>query len=214
MHVTMEILTRENRLLCVLILLLGAAGSAGAQDIYKCTKNGQVAYTDRPCPGGKGELLHQADDSEIIDQYLDLGQDDVAKRYAVSHNIDSLYKQRLEARKQRMEAKAQQQADEAALERQREEADRQQALIDAAASHSRLQGENDALRQQNAEYLDQLSQPVNNNGGPYYNAGPGYWGGGPPYGGGHGPGPVGPPTPAPPPVFHPCVPIAGGTVKC
>jgi hypothetical protein len=165
MHVTMEILTRENRLLCVLILLLGAAGSAGAQDIYKCTKNGQVAYTDRPCPGGKGELLHQADDSEIIDQYLDLGQDDVAKRYAVSHNIDSLYKQRLEARKQRMEAKAQQQADEAALERQREEADRQQALIDAAASRSRLQGENDALRQQNAEYLDQLSQPVNNNGG-------------------------------------------------
>ena len=205
---------KAKRFFCLALILLAASGAASAQDIYKCAKAGQVVYTDRPCAGGKGELLHQADDSEIIDQYLDLGQDDVAKRYADAHNIASLYKQRVEARKQRMEAKAQQQADEAAADRQQQEADHRQAQLDAAAARGRLQGENDALREQNAQYQDQLAQPVYNDAGPYYNAGPGYWGGGPPYGGGHGPGSGGPPTPPPPPVFHPCVPIAGGTVKC
>lgn len=228
MDAMMKTSARTKRLLCIVILLLGAAELADAQDIYKCTKNGQVAYTDHACASGKGELLHQADDSEIIDQYLDLGQDDVAKRYAHAHNIDSLYKQRVEVRKQRMVAKAQQQADEDAADRQQDEAAQQQALLDAAADRGRLQGENDALRQQNAQYQDQLSQPVSNDAGAYYNASPGYWGGRPPYGGGHdggghdggghdhgdgghGPGPSKPP---PPPVFHPCVPVAGGTVKC
>ncbi len=210
--VTMNTPSAAKRLFRLALALLAMSGAASAQDIYKCTKSGQVVYTDHPCTGGKGELLHQADDSEIIDQYLDLGQDDVAKRYADSHNIASLYKQRVEARKQRMAAKAQQQAEDAAADKQQQEADRQQAQIDAARARGRLEAENDALRQQNAQYQDQLAQPVYNDAGPYYNAGPGYWGGGPPYGSGHGHG--GPPTPPPPPVFHPCVPIAGGTVKC
>jgi hypothetical protein len=207
----MKTMAHSKRILCI-ALLLATAGAASAQNIYKCSKGGQVAYTDRPCPAGKGELLHQADDSEIIDQYLDLGQNDVAKHYAEAHNILPLYKLRLDARKQRMEARAQQQAAQDAAHKRQEEADRQQALVDAAADRGRLQGENDALRQQNAQYQDQLTQPVDNDAGPYYNAGPGYWGGGPPYGDPHNP--PGPPTPAPPPVFHPCVPIAGGTVKC
>jgi hypothetical protein len=200
-----------KRLFFLAVILLATCGAAGAQDIYKCTKAGQAVYTDRPCAGGKGELLHQADDSEIIDQYLDLGQDDAARRYADSHNIASLYKQRLAARKQRMEAKAEQRADEAEADRQQQEADLRQAQIDAAAARGRLQGENDALRQQNALYQQQLAQPVYNDAGPYYNVGPSYWGT-PPYGG-HGPGSK-PPGPPPPPVFHPCVPVAGGTVKC
>lgn len=203
-----------KRLFCLAAIVLAMSSTVGAQDIYKCTKAGQVVYTDRPCVGGKGELLHQADDTEIIDQYLDLGQDDAAKRYAVSHNIMSLYKQRLDARKQRTEAKAQQQADEAEADRQQQEADLRQAQIDAAAARGRLQGENDALRQQNALYQQQLAQPVYDGAGPYYNAAPGYWGGIPPYDGHHHPGDDKPPRPPTPPVFHPCVPVAGGTVKC
>jgi hypothetical protein len=204
---------RHAKRLCLAAILLAISGVASAQDIYKCSKAGQVVYTDRPCAGGKGELLHQADDTEIIDQYLDLGQDDAAKRYAVSHNITSLYKQRLEARKQRMEAKAQQQAEQNAADRLQELADQRQAQIDAATARGRLQGENDALRQQNALYQQQLTQPVYNDAGPYYNAAPGYWGGVPPYDG-HHPGDHKPPRPPTPPVFHPCVPVAGGTVKC
>lgn len=201
-----------KQLFSLAAILLATSGVACAQDIYKCTKAGQAVYTDRPCVGGKGELLHQADDTEIIDQYLDLGQDDAAKRYAVSHNIASLYKQRIEARKQRMEAKAQQQAEQDAADRLQEQADRRQAQIDAATARGRLQGENDALRQQNALYQQQLTQPVYNDAGPYYNAGPGYWGGIPPHDGDQ-PGDK-PPRPPAPPTFHPCVPVAGGTVKC
>ncbi|WP_458071782.1 DUF4124 domain-containing protein [Rhodanobacter sp. BL-MT-08] len=216
-----------KRFFCLAVILLATSCAASAQDIYKCTKAGQVVYTDRPCAGGKGELLHQADDTEIIDQYLDLGQDDAARRYAVSHNITALYKERVEARKQRMAAKAQEQADEAAAERQQQQADLQQAQIDAAAARGRLQGENDVLRQQNAQYQNQMAQPVYDDVGPFYNAVPGYLGGGLPYGGehghdhdhdqGHGPGhdhDGAPPALPPPPVFHPCVPVAGGTVKC
>jgi hypothetical protein len=210
----MNNLLNAKRLFCLAIAVLATSGAADAQDIFKCIKAGQVVYTDRPCANGKGELLHQADDTEIIDQYLDLGQDDAAKRYADAHNIASLYKQRLDARKQRMEAKAQQQADQAAADRLPAAADLQQAQIDAAAARGRLQGENDALRQQNAQYQQQLAQPVYNDAGPYYNAVPAYWGGAPHHDGhGHDPDPA-PPGPPPPPVFHPCVPVAGGTVKC
>jgi hypothetical protein len=208
----MNSLLNAKGFFCLAIAVLATSGVANAQDIFKCTKAGQVVYTDRPCANGKGELLHQADDTEIIDQYLDLGQDDAAKRYADAHNIASLYALRLDARKQRMKAKAQRQADQAAADRQRQEADLRQAQIDAAAARGRLQGENDALRRQNAQYEAQLAQPVTNDAGPYYNAVPVYWGGAPPYGG-HGPGTT-PPSPPPPPVFHPCVPVAGGTVKC
>jgi len=209
----MKTLTKRARLSCLATLLLLAAGAADAQSIYKCSKGGQVEYTDRPCVGGGGQLLHQADDTEVIDQYLDLGQDAAAKQYADARNLDALYLQRVEARQQKLAARAQQQADETAAQRQSDAEAQQQAALNAAANHGRLQGENDALRQQNADYRDQLSQPVQNNSGGYYNAGPGYWNGGGEHehehdhDHDHG-------QPPAPPVFHPCTPVAGGTVKC
>jgi len=171
MDVTMNISAKAKLLLCIALLLLCSAGGADAQDIYKCVNNGQVAYTDHPCKVGKGELLHQADDSEVINQYLDLGQDAAAKQYADARNLDSLYKQLFEARKEQMQAKAQQDADQAAADKQQEAADHQQALIEAAANRGRLQGENDALRQQNAQYQSQLAQPTYDNSAPYYDGG-------------------------------------------
>jgi len=206
----------RKRLACIAILLLATAPAIGAQSIYKCTKAGQVEYTDHACPGGKGELIHQASDSEIIEQYLDLGQDALAKRYADSRHLEALYKELLDVRQLKMEAQARQQADD---EKQRDEDARQQALIADAAYRGRLQGENDALRQQNDQYLDQTETDQSDYG---YGYAPVYWGGTPPYWNrghdhdhhdhGHGHGPHNPsPRPAPRPA--PRTASVGGRLK-
>lgn len=213
MIVTMK--TTLTLKLCVAILLLAAAQAAAAQNIYKCTQNGQLEYTDHPCPGGKGELIHQADDSEVIDHYLSLGQDDIAKRYADAHHLDALYKARVDAYQQKMDDKAQREADEAADAQQRAEDARQQAVADETAhTNQLLQAQNDALRQQNADYADQLSQPT-------YNAAPVYWGAVAPsypyrdhshdhdHDHDHKPPPV-----SSKPSYHPCTQLAGGRVQC
>ena len=195
-------------------MLLAAASAAGAQNIYKCTQGGQVAYTDHPCPNGSGELLHQADDTEVIDRYLRLGQDDLAKRYAESRHLEALYRQRVEARQQAMDEKAQRDADDAYVAQQRAEEEQQQALADQAAAQAaerdRLQAENTALRQQNADYQNQLSQPV-------YNAPPAYWAA-PPYRRHHrdpdGDHDHHPPPVSDQPIFHPCKQLAGGRTQC
>lgn len=192
----------KKRLGYIAILLLATAQAAGAQSIYKCTRAGQVEYTDRPCPHGSGELIHQADDTEIIDQYLRLGQPNLAKRYADSHNLDALYKQRFDAYQQDMDERARQQAEDA---KQRDANAQQKAVLDALANRNRLRAENEALREQNQQYLDQLSQPV-------YGDAPTYWGSIPPYWNhehDHHP-----PKPPPKPVFHPCTQLAGGRVQC
>jgi hypothetical protein len=197
----------SKRVLFVTMLLLAAAGSASAQSIYKCTKAGQVEYTDHPCPGHAGELIHQADDTEIIDQYLDLGQNDAAKRYAASRHLEALYRDRVAAYKQKMDEKNQREADEDMAAKQRDDEAQRQALVDEAARRERLQAENDALRQQNDQYRDQLATPT-------YDYAPSYWGSAPPYRDhdhghdGHGP------HPPQPPVFHPCTQLAGGRVQC
>jgi hypothetical protein len=189
-------------------MLLAAAQAAGAQNIYKCTQGGQVAYTDHPCPNGSGELLHRADDTEVIDRYLRLGQDELAKRYAVSRHLEALYQQRVDARQQALDEKAQREADEAYATQQRTEEAQQQALADQAAERDRLQVENEALRQQNADYQNQLSQPV-------YNAPPAYWVA-PPYRQRHRDGDRDhrPPPVSDQPVFHPCKQLAGGRTQC
>ena len=211
----MKTSSSRTGLLCSAFLLLAAAQAAGAQNIYKCTKGGQLEYTDRPCPGGSGELIHQASDSEIIDQYLDLGQDGLARRYADSHHLQGLYQQRVDTYQQKMEAQAQQQADD---EKQREADAQQQAQISEAAYRGRLQGENNVLREQNEQYLDQLSQPVYSDTPAYA---PVYWGALAPPGNhdhshdhdhdhDHGP------HPAPPKVIPPMLPApapVGGKAK-
>ena len=208
---TMKSLTMGIRL-SVAAMLLAAAPIAAGQNIYKCTQGGQVAYTDHPCPGGKGELLHQADDTEVIDRYLRLGQDELAKRYADSRHLETLYQQRLDARQQAMEEKAQRQADDAYAAEQRAEEARQQALSDQAAERDRLQAENEALRQQNDAYQDRLNQPV-------YNAPPAYWAA-PPYPRRHrdrdhdGDHDHHPPPVSDKPIFHPCKQWAGGRTQC
>ena len=215
MVVTMNTPASLRRVL-IAMLLLAIAPAAAAQNIYKCGQGGHVEYTDRPCPGAKGELIHQADDSEVIDQYLRLGQDKLAQKYAESRHLQDLYKQRLAAHEQKMAQEDQRKADAQAAADERDERARQQAqeqaAADDAANRERLREENDALREQNAQYRDQLAEPA------YYPP-PAYWG--PPYyGGGHHEHHDGghdhdhgnrPPKE---PVFHPCQQLAGGRVKC
>jgi hypothetical protein len=205
MDSTMNIPAVTRWIACTALVLIGTMQAASAQNIYKCTHGGRVEYTDHPCPGASGELIHQADDSEVIDQYLDLGQDAVARRYAQSRHLDGLYEARLKAHQQRMEERAQRQADEAVAAKQREFDAHQQALADEAANRDRLQAENDALRQQNDQLRDQAAQPVE----PYA---PNVWA--PPYREHAHDHDHQPPQPPQPPVFHPCRQLAGGRVEC
>ena len=213
MMAMMKIFLPHKYLVATAVLLLTAAPMAMAQNIYKCIKNGQVAYTDQPCPDAKGELIHKADDADVIDQYLRLGQNKLAKQYAESHGLDALYKQRLAAHQQNMDEKADREADEqmAAQQRQQQEQQQQQqqAIADAAAHREYLRDENDALRQQNDAYRDQLSTPVYNEPAPYWGA-PGRERGDYDHHRPHRPHQTEPPEP----IFHPCTQLAGGRVKC
>ncbi|WP_254063408.1 DUF4124 domain-containing protein [Rhodanobacter sp. L36] len=226
----MKIISLGKSCFLAACMLAGVAGTLHAQNIYKCTQGGKLEFTDHPCPGKAGELIHQADDREIIDQYLDLGQDDIARRYATTHHLDALYKERVEAYRQNAQAKA----EKAVLDaRQRQEQARQQALANEASERERLRDENNALRQQNEDYRDQLAQPAENP-APVVGYAPDY--GAPPYrdhdhghdhnhdpGNGHehdpgkgsGNGSSHPPPPPPvQPVIHPCRQIAGGQSIC
>lgn len=204
-------MTTSRQLAYAAVLLLMAAGltaTAQAQNIYKCTQSGQVSYTDVPCLGNQGKLLYQADDADIIDQYLRLGEDVRARNYARAHHLDALYTERLAAYQQTMQERAQREEAEAAAAQQRAEQAQQQALADAAADSAELRAQNQLLRQQNNQYQDQLAQPG-------YDAAPVYWNSLPPYWsrqGGHGGGHGKPPPKEP--IFHPCTQLAGGRVTC
>ena len=191
-------------LLGLAVLLWAAAPLTRAQNIYKCTQAGRVTYTDQPCAGHTGKVLHQADDTDIIDQYLRLGQDAAARNYARAHHLDALYQTRVEVHQRRLQESAQRLAENALAAQQRDADAHQRALTDAAANAERLRTENDTLRQQNDQYRDQLAEPV-------YNPPPAFWPVMPPYRDrphGHRP------PRADEPVFHPCTQLAGGRVQC
>jgi hypothetical protein len=204
-------------------VLPGPLQTAAAQAIYKCPIAGGVEYTDRPCPGDRGQLIHQPDDSETIDHLIASGQFDAAKRYADAHHVEALYKLRLDAYRQHMEQIGRQQAADALAEQNAQakaerEANRQ-AVADEQARQARLEAQNELLREQNAQYQQQLNQPAVNY-VPYY--------------GGvremprrrdrdrehdhdhdrNHDGDKDKASAPKQPVFHPCTPIAGGTVKC
>lgn len=203
----------RTQLACTAAILLGAISPLGpghAQNIYKCTSNGHISYTDVPCAGEAGKLLHQANDAEIIDQFLRLGQGDRAQSYAHAHHLDDLYTQRLTLYQQQLTQRAEQAAAEATAAQQSAELARQQALAEQAANSAALRAQNQLLREQNSQYQAELSRPYN--AAPlYWNPAPNYW----PYGNrrrddhrGDGK------PPANAPVYHPCTQLAGGRVKC
>ncbi len=210
----MNVLVARSFLPGLAIALCLLAPAAVAQNIYKCPQpGGGVAYTDYPCPSGNGELLHQADDSEVIDRYLRLGQEDLARQYADARDLDTLYEDRLTVYQQAQEDKARRRHEEALAAQQRKHEEQRQALLDHIADRNRLEAENNALRQQNDQYRDELSRPV------LVEYAPVYWGGTPaPYPRrphhDHYRDPGSRWTPPKGPVYHPCTQLAGGRVKC
>lgn len=210
--------SRRFALPCLAAFALAAPPlCADAQNIYKCTQSGQLTYTDQPCAAGKGELLHQADNTEIIDQYLRLGEEAKAQAWAKARHLDDLYRQRVALRDARVQAQAEQaQQDALAAQEQAEQAReqaaaqaQQQALAAQATQNAQLQAENATLRQQNADYQSALAQPVY---APVY--APVYGGVSypPPHHDHHGNG-----TPPPvkgPLLFKSCKNKAGGRVDC
>ena len=46
-------MTEKILVTCMALLLSLASSDATAQTIYRCTKDGQVTLTDKPCPGGQ-----------------------------------------------------------------------------------------------------------------------------------------------------------------
>lgn len=171
---TMKTLTDHARQAALAMLLLAVASAASAQNIYKCSKAGKVQYSDVPCVGQPSALIHQASDSEMIDQYLELGKDDDAKNYAASHDVLPLYEQEIGLRDRYIKLQTEQQAKDAIGQKKAAAAEQRQAIADAAADRARVQGESDAFLQQNAAQINALSHPVNNDTGASYNPGPQY----------------------------------------
>lgn len=97
-----------------------ASAAHAGQTVYKCRVNGQLTYSDRPCPGGQGETLAppalQRDAGIPVGDTAGVGTGD-------SRVLLELEKERTElARQQAIAARAQAQQQAAAAREQRAQA--------------------------------------------------------------------------------------------
>ncbi|SFX29293.1 protein of unknown function [Janthinobacterium lividum] len=58
-------MTSPSLLLYAMVLL---AGSAGAQDVYKCVQDGQTSYSATPCTGGQLQILEVPSPPPAVDK--------------------------------------------------------------------------------------------------------------------------------------------------
>jgi hypothetical protein len=64
----------------LLLLLACVAGHAGAQDVYKCVKDGQTSYSATPCAGGQLQILEVPTPPPAIDKGATTRQERVASQ--------------------------------------------------------------------------------------------------------------------------------------
>ncbi|MEF2265596.1 DUF4124 domain-containing protein [Janthinobacterium sp. LS2A] len=64
-------------LLYAMVLL---AGSAGAQDVYKCVQDGQTSYSATPCTGGQLQILEVPSPPPAVDKGAATRQERVASQ--------------------------------------------------------------------------------------------------------------------------------------
>jgi hypothetical protein len=64
-------------LLCAMALL---SGHAGAQDVYKCVKDGQTSYGATPCTGGQLQILEVPPPPPAVDKGAATRQERVASQ--------------------------------------------------------------------------------------------------------------------------------------
>ncbi|MBW3500006.1 DUF4124 domain-containing protein [Janthinobacterium lividum] len=70
-------MTSPSLLLCAMVLL---AGSAGAQDVYKCVQDGQTSYSATPCTGGQLQILEVPSPPPAVDKGAATRQERVASQ--------------------------------------------------------------------------------------------------------------------------------------
>ena len=63
-----------------LLLMALLAGSAGAQDVYKCVQDGQTSYSATPCAGGQLQILEVPSPPPAIDKGAATRQERVASQ--------------------------------------------------------------------------------------------------------------------------------------
>jgi len=69
---------KPSILLSVVALL--AAGSASAQTVYKCVKDGQTSYSETPCAAGQLQILAVPEPPPAVDKGAATRQDRVASQ--------------------------------------------------------------------------------------------------------------------------------------
>lgn len=63
-----------------LLLMALLAGSAGAQDVYKCVQDGQTSYSATPCAGGQLQILEVPSPPPAVDKGAATRQERVASQ--------------------------------------------------------------------------------------------------------------------------------------
>lgn len=147
--------------LAVVMMAFGAPLVASAQSIYKCPlRGGGYEYTDTPCTGPGGKVVHKAtsgeiaakvnaDDRQAMLSLLRIGAVQEAKHYAIAHHQEALYNSIVASLIQEQAAAEQRRKQQAEIAQQQ----RAQAVIDKM---NRLSAENQELHQQVNEQEQEL----------------------------------------------------------
>ena len=88
----------------LVFLLLATAGTASAQNAYKCVQNGQTSYSETPCAAGQLQIIEVPPAPPAVDKGAATRQERVASQ------LESVRKQR-EAREDQARARGAQQAE-------------------------------------------------------------------------------------------------------
>nr|WP_314628487.1 DUF4124 domain-containing protein [uncultured Janthinobacterium sp.] len=76
-----------NRPSLLLILFACVAGHAGAQDVYKCVKDGQTSYSAAPCAGGQLQILEIPSPPPAVDKGAATRQERVASQLEAARKL-------------------------------------------------------------------------------------------------------------------------------
>ena len=84
--------------LFVLAVCASLAGHAGAQDLYKCVKDGQTSYSETPCAGGQLQILEVAPAPAAVDKGAATRQQRVASQLEAARKTQELLEDQARAR--------------------------------------------------------------------------------------------------------------------
>ncbi|MEG0882660.1 MAG: DUF4124 domain-containing protein [Janthinobacterium sp.] len=90
-----------------LLLMAMLAGSASAQDVYKCVQDGQTSYSATPCSGGQLQILEVPSPPPAIDKGAATRQERVASQMEAARkkreNLEDQARERAAKQKELLE---------------------------------------------------------------------------------------------------------------